>query len=256
MRNLSIDGEIPPLDLVGNIASKWDSSHDLIPLGSPETWEPYSNAPFHDYRGMIRFLNGVRNLNDDAMLLYDGLEGSGKSTLAFQTANSLDKKWNPETNLIIDYEDWEEVYQLEEKQVFILDEGGDLMFSRDSMKAENKGVIRIFQMSRIFNHVVIVCCPNIHWVDLYIRDHRALIYGHAEKTYSQERFVERGMADFKWPTRRFNWETSEWESRWNSVYSAKFDPVPPSFAKWIRYEKRKRMKVQLRQLEQRKAQRR
>jgi ABC-type dipeptide/oligopeptide/nickel transport system ATPase component len=227
----------------------------LIPLGHPSTWEPYRVAPFEGYQGMIRFLDGVRNLNDDAMILIDGLEGSGKSTLAFQIAKKLEPAFNSDTDLIIDYEDWEEVYDLGEKRVFILDEGGDLMFSRDSMKGENKMVIRIFQMARIFNHIIIVCAPNIHWVDLYVREHRALIYGHAHKNYVPGG-VQRGLSSFHWPKRRFDYENGEWKASWDRVFDARFQGIPQTLRSWKDYEIRKRNKVQLRQMELKKALRR
>lgn len=197
---------------------------------------------------MVHLLKQLQKQNDDAMLLIDGPEGSGKSTVAFQLATAIDPNWKPETGLIIDFEDWEQLYDLGTGRVFILDEGGDLMFSRDSMGRENKLVVRMFQMARIFNHIIIVCCPNIHWVDLYVRDHRALIYGHTHKIYHASG-VERGIVSWHWPSRRFNWMNSEWESRWNVVGHSKFKPIPKELKVWIDYEQLKRMKVQMRQMD-------
>ncbi len=222
---------------------------EMIPLAHPSTWETLSRAPFHSWDGMVHFINQLRYQNDDAMILMDGLEGSGKSTLAFQLANAIDPKWEAEDGLIIDFEDWENLYDLGQRRVFILDEGGDLMFSRDSMKGENKLVIRMFQMARIFNHVIIVCCPNIHWVDLYVRDHRALIYIHAMKEYHASG-VERGKAIVHWPRRWFDWDAKSWESRWDEVINPlEFEEIPNHYAKWKRYEQLKRAKVQIRQQE-------
>lgn len=232
------------LDLTSNVVLH----PPLIRLGAPETWEANQFAPFTGYLGMVEFLKCVQKQNDDALVLLDGLEGSGKSTVAFQLATALNPNWNPERGLIIDYDDWEEVYSLEPGQVFVLDEGGDLMFSRDALQRENKLVVRMFQMARIFNHIIIVCCPNLHWVDVYVRDHRALIYGHTHKAY-YARGVERGMVTWNWPSRRFNWQTSEWESRWNQVGHSRFKPVPPTNRQWIAYETLKRLKVEKRQFQ-------
>lgn len=219
-----------------------------IPLGSPATWEPDIRAPFHTFNGMVHLLTQLQKQNDDAMLLIDGPEGSGKSTVAFQLATALDPTWTPETGLIIDFEDWEQVYDLGTGRVFILDEGGDLMFSRDSLQRENKLIVRMFQMARIFNHIIIICCPNIHWVDLYVRDHRAMIYGHTHKVYHAQG-VSRGLVSWHWPSRKFNWESSEWESRWNAVLHSRFKPIPKELKTWIDYEQLKKMKVQIRQME-------
>ncbi len=219
-----------------------------IALGSPLTWEPSAHAPFQNYVQMIHLLSKLQTQNDDAMVLIDGPEGSGKSTVAFQMATALDPKWEAETGLVIDFEDWEQLYSLETGRVFVLDEGGDLMFSRDALQRENKLVVRMFQMARIFNHVIIVCCPNIHWVDLYVRDHRALIYGHTHKAYHAEG-VSRGMVSWHWPNRKFNWEQSEWETRWNVVGHSKFHAIPNELKAWKDYETLKKLKVEKRQMD-------
>lgn len=223
-------------------------ANEIVPLGHPITWESSTHSPFQNFLQMVRLLQNLQKQNDDALVVIDGAEGSGKSTVAFQLATAIQSGWEPETGLIIDYEDWEELYSLETGKVFILDEGGDLMFSRDSMARENKLVIRMFQMARIFNHIIIVCCPNIHWVDIYVRDHRALIYGHTHKAYSAEG-VRRGMVSWHWPNRKFNWENSEWETRWNTVLHSKFRPIPKELKTWTDYEQLKKMKVQMRQMD-------
>lgn len=219
-----------------------------VPLGHPLTWESSAHAPFQGYLEMVHLLQQLQKQNDDALVVLDGPEGSGKSTVAFQLATAIQPDWEPETGLIIDYEDWESLYDLGTGRVFVLDEGGDLMFSRDSMQRENKLVVRMFQMARIFNHIIIVCCPNIHWVDVYVRDHRALIYGHAHKVYHAEG-VRRGIISWHWPSRKFNWQASEWETRWNVVGHSRFRQIPNELKAWISYEQLKRLKVQKRQMQ-------
>lgn len=234
------------LELEGSVGETLH--HPLIQMGHTSTWDNTSHAPFIGYSGMVHLLKQLQLQNDDAMILLDGAEGAGKSTIAFQLAKAIDPTWEAETGLIIDFEDWEQLYDLGTGKVFVLDEGGDLMFSRDSQQRENKLVVRMFQMARIFNHIIIVCCPNIHWVDIYVRDHRALIYGHAHKQYHAEG-VNRGIVSWHWPTRRFNWENSEWESRWNIVGYSRFHAIPKTLKEWIDYEKLKKLKVQKRQME-------
>lgn len=227
----------------------------MIPLGHISTWKPNVPSPYVGYSGLVPFLKALQDQNDDALVLLDGLEGSGKSTVgfhlarhvAFDVAKSLDECWQPETGLIIDFDDWMKVYDLGEGRVFVLDEGGDLMFSRDAMSGENKLLVRMFQMARIYNHIIIVCCPNIHWVDLYIRSHRALIYGHVVKTY-HAKGVNRGQVKWHWPSRKWDWEKSEWKTRWMLSGTSRFKAVDND-DQWKEYEEFKRLKVQIRQLE-------
>jgi hypothetical protein len=223
-------------------------NQEIIRLGDLRTWEPPRVAPFHDFDSMIHLMDSLRKQNDDCLTLIDGLEGSGKSTIARRIVKRLQPDWDAETGLIIDYDDWEEVYSLDSGRVFILDEGGDLMFSRDALQRENKLVVRMFQMARIFNHIIIVCCPNIHWVDPYVRLHRALIYGHAHKTYHADG-VRRGIVSWNWPSRFFDWNKSEWTTRWNVVCHSRFSAFDNKDPDWIDYEKLKRLKVQKRQQE-------
>lgn len=197
---------------------------------------------------MIDFLDCVRRQNDDSMTLVDGLEGSGKSTVLFHMAKRLEPTWDPETGLIIDFDDWEDVYDLESGKVFILDEGGDLLFSRNSQTRESKLIVRLFQMSRIYNHTLLVAAPNIHWVDLYVRGHRTLIYGHVHKKY-HPRGVSRGLVSWHWPRRYFDYKRSEWEARWDHIYDSRFHPFAPDDEEWKLYEEWKKLKVRKRQAE-------
>jgi hypothetical protein len=150
--------------------------------------------------------------------------------------------------LIIDYEDWEEVYELESGKVFILDEGGDLLFSRNSQTRESKLIVRMLQMSRIYNHTLLIAAPNIHWVDLYIRGHRTLVYGHVHKRYHPGG-VTRGLVSWHWPKRYFDFKNSEWVSTWDRIYDSRFSAVGNDDGRWNEYERWKRLKVQKRKSE-------
>lgn len=232
--------ELPP-DL-GHTADKWTA----IRIGDPRTWEPYSPAPFVDWVSMVRFIKLLQDQNDDVFVLIDGREGSGKSTVGKYLARAIDATWRDETGMIIDYDDWLEVYSLRKKQVFVLDEGGDLLFSRDSMRNENKLSVRMFQMNRIFRHCVIALVPNKHWVDLYVRDHRALIYIQVHKTYST-RGVERGLATIKWPHRYYSIREDAWLTRWVDVFDLEFEAITGQ--DWEDYEETKMKKVEKRLLD-------
>ncbi len=198
---------------------------------------------------MIRFIKALTSQNDDCLVIIDGFEGSGKSSVAFQLCHYLEPGWNPQDRVIIDYEDWLQFYEAGDRgKTYLLDEGGDLAFSRDAMSGQNKHVVRILQMARILNNIMIVCCPSIHWLDKYIREHRALIYIKVHKEFHAGG-VNRGRATVHWKSVRFDPTASSIKVNWSPVFDLEFHPVPKSSKQWATYEKLKIAKIQTRAFE-------
>lgn len=198
---------------------------------------------------MVRFIRALTDQNDDCVVIIDGLEGSGKSSIAFQLCHYLEPGWDPQNRVIIDYEDWLQFYEAgERKCTYLLDEGGDLAFSRDAMSGQNKHVVRILQMARILNNIMIICCPSIHWLDKYLREHRALIYIKVHKEYHSGG-VLRGRATVHWKNVRFDPSASSMIVRWSPVFDVEFEGVPKGNKQWAVYEKLKIAKIQTRAFE-------
>lgn len=198
---------------------------------------------------MVKFLKAITAQNDDAVIIIDGLEGSGKSSLSFQLCHYLDPSWNPRDRVIIDYEDWLEFYEAGDRgKTYLLDEGGDLAFSRDAMSGQNKHVVRILQMARILNNIMVICCPSIHWLDKYIREHRALIYIKVHKEWHAAGVI-RGRATVHWKSVRFDPTGSNVHVRWSPVFDVEFSGVDKSNKEWQVYEKLKIAKIQTRAFE-------
>lgn len=204
-----------------------------------------TSCPFNDWTGMVRFLLQIKNQNDDAVVVIDGAEGSGKSSLAFFLCNAMENGWDPNDRVIIDYEDWLEFYEAQNRgKVYLLDEGGDLVFSRDAMSGQNKHVVRILQMARILNNVIVICCPSINWLDKYIREHRALIYIRVHKEWSHDGVI-RGKATVHWKSKVFNPSMSGAEKGWwTGVFDVYFPPIPKEDPQWKAYEHLKIAKIQ------------
>lgn len=192
---------------------------------------------------MIEYVKGSLRDNDDCVIMLDGPEGSGKSTLGFHLCKFLEPDWQPETSLIIDYDDWLDLYQDgREKQVLLLDEGGKLLFSRDAMTGENKHLVEVLQQSRIMNNVLVICCPNIRWLDVYVREHRAVVYIQVHKYFENGRVV-RGKATVRYRKRWFDWQTSATVSRWEYAYDLAFDSTDESDPEWQEYIQVKKAKI-------------
>lgn len=199
---------------------------------------------------MVHFLKSITQQNDDAVVIIDGAEGSGKSSVAFQLCHYLEKGWSPEDRVIIDYEDWLQFYEAGQRGcTYLLDEGGDLAFSRDAMSGQNKHVVRILQMARILNNIMIICCPSIHWLDKYLREHRALIYIKVHKEWHAGGVI-RGRATVHWKSVRFNPRIGDSISvRWTPVFDLLFGGIPGTDPQWKKYEKLKIAKIQTRAFE-------
>lgn len=208
-----------------------------------------STCPFVDWRGMVAFLKSITQQNDDCVIIIDGAEGSGKSSLAFQLCHALEKGWDPQERVIIDYEDWLQFYEAGQRAcTYLLDEGGDLAFSRDAMSGQNKHVVRILQMARILNNIMVICCPSIHWLDKYLREHRALIYIKVHKEWHATGVI-RGRATIHWKSVRFDPRAASINVRWTPVFDVYFHGIPSSDPQWKVYEKLKIAKIQTRAYE-------
>lgn len=198
---------------------------------------------------MVYFLKAITAQNDDAVIIIDGSEGSGKSSLAFQLCHYLEKGWAPRDRVIIDYEDWLQFYEAGQRRcTYLLDEGGDLAFSRDAMSGQNKHVVRILQMARILNNIMVICCPSIHWLDKYLREHRAIIYIKVHKEWHAGGVI-RGRATVHWKSVRFDPRVSSINVRWSPVFDVEFGGIPKTDHQWKVYEQLKIAKIQTRALE-------
>src|SRR5687767_11137185 len=94
-------------------------------------WDP--NDPDCDpYNELLAWMGRNINRNADNVLIVDGYEGTGKSTLGMTIARDFTReKWDPETGLIFNYHEWAQNWKSGEKDRFyIIDEGGNLLFSR------------------------------------------------------------------------------------------------------------------------------
>lgn len=120
----------------------------------------------------------------DHFTVVSGPEGKGKSTLAIQLASLVSPNFDTNdicytarqlveklTYIAENYTKGNKKKDIEDKTI-LLDEGGLELFARESMRAGNIALTKIFFVQRFLNVHVIVCIPNFYMLDGVVRDHR------------------------------------------------------------------------------------
>lgn len=180
-----------------------------------------------DPKEWLQTLNRRMNADYDNIIVIDGEEGSGKSNTGLQIALGLNPTYDPE-NIIYNHSDWNNRSIYQKKQVLMIDEGGDLGFSRDWNVKANKELVKFMMIARQLNQTMIFCIPNMNWLDKYFREHRTRYRVH---------MIHRGLAVVQE-------RVSDWRNntvRFNDRFT--FRPVNmkttvPSL--WNRYQERKK----------------
>lgn len=123
----------------------------------------------------------VTQQDKDHFVCITGVEGTGKSTLGLQMACVIDPNFSIAQ---VCYEPVHFVRAIKEVKpgsCILLDEGCLFLFSREAMSDSNRLVVKLLTIMRQKNLVVIVCLPNFHILDTYLRDHRVQTLIHINK---------------------------------------------------------------------------
>lgn len=192
----------------------------------------FHKGSFNDFVSLLA--HRMQRDDRDNMIAIDGYEGTGKSAFALQLARAIAWKLGeddlPIEHVLFDWSQWDEAFSFSRKrQIYVLDEGGNLALSRDAMSGGNKELLRILTQARQLNDTLIFCMPSFFWLDKYVREHRVSWWIHVEK---------RGEAIVL--ERAGNWRKGDtWFEECGSVFRygdlAKADP-----SYWHRYLKRKK----------------
>lgn len=115
----------------------------------------------------------------DNVILIDGYEGTGKSTIALHLLDEITPEWTVEDNVIFEWRDGRsKLTDLPRKQALLMDEGANLLFSRDAMSRNNRWFGKLLFQCRQLNNTLILCIPNKRWLDSIGREHRAQYWVH------------------------------------------------------------------------------
>ncbi len=190
----------------------------------------------------------VKNNNWDWLHVNSGMERSGKSSLALLQANYLSR--HAKNPLFFDWENFstlffyeprlsEKLLKIPDKSVVIIDEGGEVLFSRLSM---HRGVIRAIQALMTYgakNIFLIINIPNWRWLDKYLREARIRSLCEVWTIPDFSRGVrERGF--YSMFSRRRVLEMSVFERKVEPNFSGRFlDASQILLDEWALYQKKK-----------------
>lgn len=180
------------------------------------------------YEQWASYLEYRMNTDHDNVLLIDGYEGTGKSTLALNLMDRLTPDWQPSSNVIYTWRNSKTLLKdLPRKTTILMDEGANLLFSRDAMSRNNRWFGKLLFQCRQLNNTLLICIPNKRWLDSIGREHRAQYWIHNH---------QRGRATVL--ERRENWyEGTVW-------YAPAFDLGYPKYPTNQKYEEYLQLKLE------------
>lgn len=138
--------------------------------------------------------------NFDCLVIVDGVTGIGKSTLAIQIARYCKHYlFNYETDLIYSQEEFIKAMKTKYMSTIISDEMINIAFTRDWFQKKQKDIIKLINMNRDHNNLIILCVPNFADLDkkvinacrlrlTVIRRGYAIIQSKNETIYSQDKW--------------------------------------------------------------------
>lgn len=122
-------------------------------------------------------LDNIRTLiarNWDALVIIDGKEGSGKSTLGQTIGYYLTDTELTVNNFCAGANDAiEKLRDMPDKSLLIIDEGSLLFSSREALRAEQIQIIKILNVIRQKNMILIIIAPSFFDLNKYISVHRS-----------------------------------------------------------------------------------
>ena len=117
----------------------------------------------------LKLIKKYQQKDFDVVGLVDGQEGSGKSTLALAMAYYLSDGALTPYHIIEGSEDAvKKLGSLADKSVVVIDEGSLLFTSTDVMKKEQKHLVKILQVMRQKNMIVLIVAPSFFDLSKYI----------------------------------------------------------------------------------------
>jgi len=145
-----------------------------------EEWEvlpPHSKEGIYTDGNLFKKINNIKMIQDkgwDCVINLDGIEGSGKSTLGLTIGWILSNKKITINNIAEGTLDATKKLQiLPDKSILIIDEGSLLFSSKEVMKQEQIRLIKILNVIRQKQMILIIISPSFFDLNKYISVHRS-----------------------------------------------------------------------------------
>lgn len=130
------------------------------------------------------FTEGLRasmRADSDNVIVVDGYEGTGKSNLAILLSKLVNPDFDPGAEAIFTVQDWNRIFDTNQThRAYLVDEAGNLLFSRDYASTDSKFLVKLLMQARILKSTITLCLPNIGWLEKYVREHRVKYRIHME----------------------------------------------------------------------------
>lgn len=108
----------------------------------------------------------------DHFMTICGMEGDGKTTLGTQICAHMDDDFCLDKVCFSKEEFVDAIKKYHSNFAVMLDEGGQMLFSREAMREGNIFLNKLFMIMRKRRIFCCICLPNFHVLDSYIRLHR------------------------------------------------------------------------------------
>lgn len=171
-----------------------------------------------------KYINKVRQQDEDFIMLVTGQTRSGKSTLAIEMALHIDITFDMEKQILFDMKELgKKIYETKGK-VYILDEAIFDAFNREAMSMMNRWLIKIFTVCAERNHVIIMIIPKVKWLDKPVKERISFMF-YTIKQYTPQGVMRGIYKAYDWTD--FNPFEDTGYPRY--AWMGKFSRLPPQF---------------------------
>jgi len=188
------------------------------------SYEVISNLVDPKLQKFCKYINKVRQQDEDFIMLVTGQTRSGKSTLAIEIALHIDPVFEMERQILFDIKELgKKIYETKGK-VYILDEAIFDAFNREAMSMMNRWLVKIFTVCAERNHVIIMILPKVKWLDKPVKERISFMF-YTIKQYTPHGIMRGIYKAYDWTD--FNpFEDTEYP---RYAWTGKFSHLPPQF---------------------------